>query len=1006
MVWPSTKSPQGLRYDRTLDRTILGSHYNNDGRITKNLWQSLPEKRKRVLREYAYWKNLPADVIDKVSNADFSTIRRIVFLWRGIEANIMASNPKLLDKPACSLHIMLWRWCITNAIHSYDNTCRVWKMLTLHILHYCNKVSWLTANEFPSSLPGGVNRNFGPLWVEMLPWLNSFTLMKISGSPKNITAVDIESVGYIIQTRMCPPPPLDDARFEKEYVNLREQFTKEVSFTKDMERETVKATACFLDVLRRFERNPRPHLSLTTNGTYESPRTQGGRAIAVCRGFIERFVRAKPSTNVNTKTWWGAPYVEIKNVSPYRTMCRASMLDQNFWFLQSSFREDDAPGGIIDMITASVNSEIPLEEPYFGLDEALPHQILQWSIEECCKKGYLPSPPTKWTVQRLTDGKVFNPAPVRAKAHFQPEGGNKVRVLGCGPACVTIALQPFAHWLEGVVSSYPSLRSAFKRSYKGWDFSVSLMRGRHMPSQADGLSVFDLSGASNGLNTHFLRSFGRKIIESEANDPDQIFYLTQMLELLLAPRIIEVRRNHNDDLYRIIYCTNGIHMGDPGTKEMLCITSALLEIMVYGITPNVPPAQVAGDDNIGLKSKKDHDAIIAKHIQYGNEIRYDKAQYSTIFVWYCEEIIRYLPMSIGCGRAPWQVNYFTENLHLDVVKMRLLAPFSSTSNDQGSEKNPAFGKGDALWEFIQNIQRDEIRDFVRHTFYNWMSSYLTDDPMKFLPRNCGGNNVPYVGDRQELFERIMEKTGPIIATIYRKLRYEEDPPPLYSVIVSRMASGNVARGVIDPISFSLSAQYATIAYGQFRDRAKTLDYFLRTLRDQKSYPVGPMDAIRFARSSGYLNFKDILENLDRLTTMRISMACAAGCFELDEVLPSRRKRLQSPSEVLHQFVDEELPHSRRLYGACKDDFVVRPEDITSFRNWILEGAPNFIPSYKTIWVPKESVTDSLLGMKVDIPFRRSTNRVVPGSVEDQGRKRDNTSVQGRSLSPVRKRFRL
>jgi hypothetical protein len=882
----------------------------------------------------------------------------------------------------------------------------VWKKLTLHILHYCNKVSWQTANEFPSSLPGGVNQKFGPLWVEMLPWLNSFTLMKISGNPESITATDIESVGYIIQTRMCPPPPLDDVRFEKEYANLKDQFTKEASFTKDMELETQSATACFLNVLKRYPRNPQPHLSVTTNGTYEGSRTQGGRAIVVCKGYIERFVRAKPITNVTDKTWWGAPYVEQVDVAPYRTMCRTSALDQNFWFLQSSFREDDAPGGIMDLVMSGINSEKPLEEPYFGLDEALPHQLLQWSIEECCKKGYMPSPPTKWTSQRLTDGKTFNPAPIEAKAHFQPEGGNKVRVLGCGPACVTIALQPFAHWLEGVVSSYPSLRSAFRRSYKGWDFSVTLMRGSWTASESDGLSVFDLSGASNGLNTHFLRTFGRKIIESEANDPDQIFYLTQMLELLLAPRTIEVRRNHDDDSFRIIYCTNGIHMGDPGTKEMLCITSALLEIMVYGIVPNVPPAQVAGDDNVGLKSEEMHKAIIRKHIQYGNEIRDEKAQYSKLFVWYCEEIIRFISLSIGCGKAPWQVNYLTENLHLDVAKMRLLSPFSSTSNDQASEKNPAYGKGDALWEFIENIKRAEIVEFLRHTFFNWMSSYLTDDPMKFLPRNCGGNNVPYVGDRRELFERIMEKTGPIIATIYRKLRYEDDPPPLYSVIVSRMASGNVARGVIDPISFSLTAQYAAIAFGQFRDRAKTLDTLMQELQGQKTYTVTPKDAIRYARSQGYLNYKDILENLDRLTTMRVTMACAAGCFELDEILPSRRKRLQSPSEVLHQFVDEELPHARRLSGASKEDFVVSPEDIASFREWILGGAPNFIPSYKSIWVPKESVTDSLMGMKVNIPFRRSTNRAVPGSEQDSGRKRENTDARGRSLSPMRKRLRL
>jgi len=1004
MVWPNTKSPQGLRYDRTLDRTILGSHYDVFGRTRKSLWQCPPIERKTALSKYDYWKGLPSDVIDKYANAEFSTVRRIVFLWRAIEANILASNPCLMDLPACSLHNMLWRWCITSAIHSYDNTCDVWKKFTLHVLHYCNKTGWDNVNEFPNSLPGGVNQRFGPLWVEMLPWLSSFTLMKISGNPEALMTSEIESVGYIIQTRPFPPPPLDERRFEKELDDLRRQFSKEAVFTKDMETETQRATAVFLNVLKRFDRNPVPHLSLTTNGCYESPRTSGGRALAICKGYIERFVHAKPTCDKIAKTWWGAPFIERIGISPYRTMCRTSALDEKFLFLQSAFRDEDAPGELLDLVTSQINSHKPLEEPYFGLDVALPHQILQGAIEVCCKKGYLPGPPEKWSATNLVDSRNFNRVPIRAKAHFQPECGNKIRILGCGPAAVTIALQPFAHWLEGVVSSYPSLKSAFRRSYKGWDFSVTLMRGTWMPFEMDGLSVFDLSGASNGLNTHLLRSFGRKIIASEANDPDQIFYLFQMLELLLAPRLIEVRRNHADTDYRVIHTVNGVHMGDPGTKEMLCITSAILEIMVYGVVPNVPPAQVAGDDNIGLKSEVMHDAIIAKHIQYGNEIRYDKAQYSRIFVWYCEEIVRYIAKSVGMGRAPWQVDYETENLHLDVVKMRLLSPFSSASDDQSSEKNPAYGKGGALWEFITNVKREKIVDFIRHTFFNWMSSYLSDDPMKFLPRVCGGNNVPYVGDRQELFERIMDTTGPLIATIYRKLRYDVEPPPLYSIIVSRMATGNVARGVIDPISFSLSAQFAAIAFAQFRDKAKTIDDFLQELQAQKSYTVGPKDAIRYARSSGYLTYHDIVENLDRLTSMRICMACAAGAFELEDILPSRSKRLQSPSQVLHQFVDEELPSSRRLYGASKDDFVVSAEDVSSFREWILAGNPSFVLKERRYWVPKESVTDSLMGMKVDLPFRPQKAGTVLGSEQDSGRKRENTDPRGRTISPKRRKL--
>jgi hypothetical protein len=219
-----------------------------------------------------------------------------------------------------------------------------------------------------------------------------------------------------------------------------------------------------------------------------------------------------------------------------------------------------------------------------------------------------------------------------------------------------------------------------------------------------------------------------------------------------------------------------------------------------------------------------------------------------------------------------------------------------------------------------------------------------------------------------------------------------------------MSTGNTARGVIDPISFSLTAQYAAIAFAQFRGKAKTLEQLLEELQATKSYTVGPKDAIRYARSQGYLNYNDIVENLDRLTSVRITMACAAGAFELEDILPSRRKILQSPTEVLQQFVAEELPHSHRLYGASKDDFVVSTDDINAFREWILEGNPNFVISQKQYWVPKKSVTDSLMGMRVDLPYDPSRIRVVPGSEQDRGRKRENTFSQGRVISPKRRRL--
>jgi hypothetical protein len=985
MVWPTTKTPQGLSYSQTLDRTLLGEYYDEDNVKKFNLWHEEPCVIKCSLKSIDFWKTLPDDVITKYSTSSYATVRRIFYLWRGIEANIIASNLGLLDQPLCPLHKMLFRWCITNGIHSYDATCQVWKKLTLHILHYCNKVTGDNINEFPSSLPGGVNHFCGPLWFEMLPWLGSFALMKVSENSDHITATDLESVGYIIQTRMMPPPPITDERFEVELIELRKQFEKVAIFTEEMVVETRLNTGRFLAYVRNAlsKKPPRPHISLTTNGCYESPRSEGGRALYVCKKFIEKNVKCNPTVLVTTETWWGAPIIKEPGVQAYKTTCRTSKIESNFRFLSSTFRDDNAPGGVLHAAMARVDSETKIEGPILGLDEALPHQILQLSIEECCEKGYLPGPPTKWTPeQALRDS--FIRSPVNCDLMFLSEPGNKVRALVKTPSCVTIALQPFAHWLEGVVSSYPSLRSAFTRSYKGWDFAVSAMRDTNQTRvENEGISVFDLKGASNGLNPQFLRHICSKIVHDICTSQEQVFYYSQMLELLLAPRRVRVKRHQEDTVHRVILTCNGIQMGDPGTKELLCLSSAILELMVYPNYAKPPITQIAGDDIIGLRNEAGHKGIVSKHRQYGNEINDTKTQWSTIFVWYCEELVRYIAHSIASGCPPWKSNYKTHNLHLDICKMRLLSPFSPGSNDQAAEKNPALGKGDALWEFIQNSQRAKLTDYIRCTFFNWMSSFIKNDPLIFLPRFVGGNNVPYVGDREELYRRIMEEI-PFIAKIYTIKAERADIPALINVITRRMSSGLTTRGIIDPMTPFASMQIAHICYQNFKSRSRTLKSLTAELQSKKNYSVTIRDSIRYAKSEGYVSYADIAEDLDRAVSLRASMACAAGAIPIDDILPSKRDVLPSPTEVLKTFLEKELPSARHLYGASLEDFKMGPEDVSSFRAWFLKGAPNVVPVAQSIWIPKEAIDNSLMGMTIKIPFSKSKKR-TPGSTLDEFR---------------------
>jgi hypothetical protein len=818
----------------------------------------------------------------------------------------------------------------------------------------------------------------------MLPWLNAFASMKVSKSKEHLTPDDYESVGYIIQTRMMPSPPLTDERFEKEVKKLKDQFVGARTFTDNQRSETRYAVSKLLRYLNNIERFPSPHVSLTTNGCYENPRTGGGRALYVCRKFLERYVQKVPEVEVRDYTWWGAPFVEVPNVQPYKTMCRSTRLDKDIPFLSCAFRSEMASDGLIAAAMAHINSQMPIEEPIFGLDNEFPHQLLQWSVEEAVEKGFLPGPATEWSPLRCTQPEfpLLPRQPVPCDLYMQPEAGNKVRLLAISPACVTITLQPFGHWLEGVIKPYPMLRSAFTRSFKGWDFAVTVMRGDFKAPDNGGFGVFDLTGASNGLNTEFVRTIISLIILDQCDDKREVFFYLKCLDLLLAPRLIRVRRRHTDNQYRVILTGNGLHMGDPGTKEALCLVSAVIECMVQRDVPRPPPAQVAGDDNIGLKTLEQHRLVVAKHREYSNEINESKTQWSDIFVWYCEELLVYREGSIGIGKAPWQVEY-AERVHHDVCKMRLLSPFSSVSGDQMDQKNPALGKGDALWEFLQNCRRQKLKDFILYTYKNWMSSFIKDDPLVFLPRVVGGNNVPYGGSRKELYERCMA-SSPFIATLYYHLRYTTDPPYVLGVITSRMSSGMTTRGVIDKTNSLVVAQYAHIAFNQFRDSARTLDSFLEELRGRKSYEVSYKDALRYARQSGFISYGGIADTLDRITAVRMSLAAAAGAYDLEQILPSKVERLPSPSEVLERFIKDELPQASGHSGLQRGDFVTTPEHVKRFREWVLDGSPNFTSSIKRYWVPSKALTDSLNGMSVKIPYSRP-ERVIPGSLEDEHR---------------------
>jgi hypothetical protein len=812
----------------------------------------------------------------------------------------------------------------------------------------------------------------------MFPALKHIALAKVLGDLGKVPDAAIKSVAYLIQRRSAPPPPLDDKRFEEEVESMRVQFIRRIELSESQMFETSAAMLRMGNFIEKANALPRPHISLSANGGYQSSRANGGKGMDIAKRFMTRYVHRAADRNFDGKTIWGAPLTLKKGVRPYRTICRHHELRDDIPFMRSAFRDEFAPGGLLKAVLSESSSYNSLEGPVLGLDEALPHQLLQLAHEECVAHGWLQGP----AYHTLERNKVlFRPAPVPTELILQSENGDKVRGLSKPPSFVTLFLQPFAHFLAGLAKVVPSLKSAFTRSYKGWDLAVGLSRRTdNYIEPKSGFSAIDLTGSTNGIDWDFVRELVNPLISRFSANAYELAYLQQALALLISPRKMEVRRKPTDTAHRIILTECGVHMGDPGAKEILCIMNAAIELMVYRDVPRLPPTLIAGDDIGAVRTRRRHRAIIAKHRSYGNAINSDKAQFSYYFVWFCEEILRYREGTINSGSPPWQLK--TDKIHLDVVKMRLLSPFASTG-DFDIKRNPAFGKGNALYEQLLNIREGEKKrsEFLLHTFNNWMSSFLRDDPWVYLPRSVGGCNVPWPHSWQELYERIVAECPPYAMKLYSALNCGEgEPPLLLHVLARKMSSGASARGIIDPMNLEGIVQTAMISGLQFQDKSKNLDWFLADIQSKRSYTCNYKDALRHARASGFVSVANIAENLDRVSTMRLLFAYASGAMgDPTEFVETARDRVPLPSEVLTEFIHE-IENCKRLAGASPADLTLNPEDVDQFRGWVLRGAPNFVASMSKSWIPKEALVDSMNGMTIRMPPK--LRDIIPGSVND------------------------
>jgi hypothetical protein len=308
-------------------------------------------------------------------------------------------------------------------------------------------------------LPGGEAGRIGPIWFETLPWLKEAYLFQFGRKPSEEF---LRRLGILAQTRNFPPPELNEQRFVKEFRAWKADLTRKVQLDPDLVLGFRRAGSAIADHIHNldFPVRPRPHISLSASACYDTTRKQGGRSIDFLRGWIKHYVTTHANEEVHDETWFGAPYITRPGIPKAYTMCRVQPLDERIEdFLTSAYRDEMGANTYLEALFSGAMSHHQLEEPVFGLDQELPLQMLQYSIEASIEAGYFQGKPYGQLARiRATDKRII------ARAHPVCEPGNKVRWVTMEQSFVTVFLQPLAHWLAGILSCYPALKSAFTRS--------------------------------------------------------------------------------------------------------------------------------------------------------------------------------------------------------------------------------------------------------------------------------------------------------------------------------------------------------------------------------------------------------------------------------------------------------------------------------------------------------------------------------------------------------------
>jgi hypothetical protein len=934
-----------------------------------------------VLRNLFGFKSFNVNVLEKISRFTYRECKRVIFMYRSIETALLVSTPEMGGQdPIPPFVWRIWRWVWCSSAFNLSTVPEVWKKFTLHLKHKAAKSSNLGENPIPSSFPGVFRGGIGRDWIGICPWM-----IRLCLPGELLSRETLRRVGILAQHRHMPGPDLTERRMKEElntFMNhLQLPDVKDEAFLRKI--DVVSEQIGEYCIHRGDGPTDYPHLSLSTSGCFNRESKDGGRAIDAMLRWLYHYVAVLPEADVSGFTWFEALFEERRAHSKYMTMCRDVFLRNDIQFMDSAFRSGIASNTVGNVcFLQPVGSHEVIEEPVFGLDEVFPSQILQWSIEELIDAGYLRNLPKYKSKRGKTEGLSFDDSkPIESRAHLVDEPGNKVRWVTMEESFVSIFLQPFQHLIAGQLGKFPSLVSAFSRSAKGYDFVDSLSRRpSHIPLQ-DGIGVFDLTAATNVLR----RTPARRALEGFLRGIGQSSdYIDLCISIIFRDRRIHVYKMEDGERKEIVFLsTNGLLMGNPVTKELLCLLSACLHLITVNDLgmKRAPYCLIAGDDVACYSSKQFFNRFIYNNQVAGNIINESKTLFSNKCNFFCEETLYLVGQKVHNGKP---ISIFDrengESTHIDTIKLRFISPYGK--QDKDTYKNPMIGKGKALRKQLGWFPVKHIAEMAKARFLLMMGHlYDRDDPIIYLPPCMGGYNAITNKTSEEICDLVLNYGVPL-SQVYRATLDPTNCSHWVDDLIKRLACGGSARGLIDPLLNYGIDQYCTVVKDYtFPDKVRSMkelkDEMSEKLKIRHSDQTFTMIQ-RFARSKGLVGKLDLAHSIDRVTNIRIAICVAAGVLPLSDYIVENDNH-RGPSAVFREALEDESIHIPADTLEC-----LRPRngDDEKFRKWLLGGRKPFWRAANALFFPRGAVKDSLNGMEVSLQGKLYGSQ--KGSVDDEG----------------------